>query len=216
MWPWTKRLVDEIGNLPLPALIKRTRVLVVDDDENSFPFEIIRDAGYNVEHWPDIKDLDKLVRGHFDIIFLDICGIGRRFDEEQEGVGILKHIKQANPLQIVIAYSGEAHSSDRIQFFRLADQYVPKTATSLEIKAILDDIVEKRLGILGLWSDVASLLSKHGCSPRRLRKIEKALVGSIKNGNRSDLRDLLGDAAKVAGVLGLVSKIVDLGKELLT
>jgi hypothetical protein len=69
-----------IGDLPAPSfqeLKKRTKILVIDDDENSFPFELLRREGYSIEHWPRVESLSPLEDGHYDIIILDIQGVAK-------------------------------------------------------------------------------------------------------------------------------------------
>ena len=74
---WPEISLDEIK--------KRARLLVVDDSD--FPYQSLfgRD-GYTLEKWPDITDLPKLESGYFDIVLLDLQGVGREQSKEQ-GLG---------------------------------------------------------------------------------------------------------------------------------
>ena len=51
MFGFGKKLT--IADLPAPSLSelkKRTKILVIEDDENSFPFDLLRREGYSIEH----------------------------------------------------------------------------------------------------------------------------------------------------------------------
>lgn len=80
--------------LPTTELVKRTRIVVIDDERTTFPFDVLQEQGYSIDHWPDVKDISKLESGFYDIIILDIGGIGRELDETNEGISILKHLKK--------------------------------------------------------------------------------------------------------------------------
>src|SRR4051812_24673282 len=86
-----KQIMDVAQRLPLSDLIRRTRILVIDDVETEFPFKILRDQGYAIDYWSDVRDLAALERGDYDIIVLDIGGIGKELDSVNEGAGVLKH-----------------------------------------------------------------------------------------------------------------------------
>ena len=77
---WPQLQFDEIK--------KRSRLLVVDD--NDFPYEaLFKRDGYNLEKWSDIDDLPKIESNYYDILLLDMQGIGRQ-QSIQQGLGILE------------------------------------------------------------------------------------------------------------------------------
>jgi len=89
--------------LSFEEIKKRARLLVVDDNE--FPYkELFERDEYQIDKWDDIEKLSKLESGYYDIILLDIQGVGESQSEEQ-GFGILKHLRTTTPAQMVIAYS---------------------------------------------------------------------------------------------------------------
>lgn len=213
MWLARKRISDVATQLPLPELVKRTRIVVIDDEETEFPFKILRDFGYAIDYWPDVQDLTKLERGHYDIIILDIGGVGRELDEESEGVGVLKHIKQVNPMQIVVAYSGQSHEIQKIPFFRLADQYVPKPTNAMTWKETLDDLIRTRLTAAAYWSDLTRMLADQGVTNKQIRKLEKQIIGASKKGatdGRAIASGALGTVDNIASIAGTIGKILAL------
>jgi hypothetical protein len=92
---WPKVEHDEI--------VRRTRILVIDDGE--FPYgRLFKRDGYNLEKWSTLKDMGALERGDYDVVLLDLHGVGKAESSDQ-GLGVLRHIRETNPAQIVVAYS---------------------------------------------------------------------------------------------------------------
>src|SRR4051812_29149448 len=83
-------------------IVKRARIVIVDDAE--FPYkQLFERDGYTIQQWPDVTDhLPALENGQFDLILLDLVGVGQA-ESKDEGFGILKHIRQTSPAQIVVA-----------------------------------------------------------------------------------------------------------------
>ncbi|MCI0631011.1 MAG: hypothetical protein L0Y44_10215 [Phycisphaerales bacterium] len=194
------------------ALVKRTRILVIDDVETEFPFEILRREGYAIDYWKDAQELAKLETGYYDIIILDIGGVGRKLDAANEGAGLLNHIKSVNPSQIVIAYSGQSHHSNRIPFFKLADQYVPKPANVLTWKETIDDLIANKSTVAHYWTALRQILVAQGYGAKQVNRLEKALVLAAKTGEKPDASTLvattLGAVDKVATIASITGKII--------
>lgn len=138
--------------LPWEEIKKRARILVIDDGEFYYK-QLFEKDGYTIEKWDDVDDLPKLEAGHFDIILLDIQGVGRRQSTE-EGLGILKHIHRTCPAQIVIAYSNADWSLKYKEFFDMADAALPKAADYVDFKRKLDELLKKRFS-MGFYVDRA-------------------------------------------------------------
>ncbi len=90
----SKTITEIAPALPLSELRKRARILVVDDDETAFPYKLLQKEGYNVTYWKRIENLRNLETGEYDIIVLDIQGIANPKISEDDGLGILVHVKR--------------------------------------------------------------------------------------------------------------------------
>lgn len=101
--------------IPFEDIKKRARIVVIDDSEFIY-LPLFKKDGYNIEKWSDIIDLPKLEIGYFDIILLDILGVGKEQSADQ-GLGILRHLRQVSPAQIIIAYSSSDWSLKYQAFF---------------------------------------------------------------------------------------------------
>jgi DNA-binding response OmpR family regulator len=211
------RKPDRIANYA-PALlseaIKRTRLLVIDDDpaeETSFPFAILKREGYAIDHWQEVQDIAKLERSFYDIIVLDIGGVGASIDPKREGLAVLEHIKKANPAQIVVAHSGQSYKSDKIPFFRLADDYVPKPTNALRWKEIIDDLIQKKVTPLHFWNSLEQMLRDQRVAPAKIESLRKA-INTASSASDDEVRKIVtstvGVVDKSLTVTSIVGKII--------
>ncbi len=171
--------------LEFSELVKRTRILIIDNLD--FEYEkLFVDDNYSITKWDDVKDLPKLEQGLFDIILLDIQGIGRKISDEQ-GFGVLKHLKKVNPTQIVIAYSDADYSLKYDEFFKLADDSIDKSKDYLAFKQKIDKFIRVRFS-LDYYLDAV-----HARFPGEIKKdkLKKVFEQSIKKQNGESLRQTL-------------------------
>src|SRR5215211_3686491 len=120
-----KRLADHAPKVDIATLRKRVKIIVVDDDKNAFPVKALQGDGYSIEYWPKVQSIDRLERGDFDIIVLDIGGVAQHLSQD-DGLGVLKQLKRRNPLQIIVALSGQTFDIGKAAFFKLADDVLTK------------------------------------------------------------------------------------------
>lgn len=209
----TKTLSSLAKHIPLVELRRRVKIVVIDDDENAFPLSALRDAGYSIEHWDKVKSVERLEQGDFDIIILDIGGVADHLTPA-EGLGILQHLKEFNPAQIVIAFSGQSFDLSKQRFFKLADDVLPKPTDHLKCKQVLDSLIESKFTVPHLWSSVQAVLIKEGVPEKSVRKIEASLSRAIANGGPPDYTEIVNEATEKAElalkVTGLLIKIAGL------
>lgn len=210
---WRKSIENYARKLPAEELVQRTRIVVIDDDISGFPLEVLQRQGYSIDHWPDVEDLQKLESGFYDIIILDIVGVGQELDEEMEGAAVLKHLKEINPFQVVVAYSAQSHEPERISFFQLSDQFVPKTTSAINWKEIIDDLMTSKLTVGHFWSALESLLKTKGVSSKQIKKVEKKLISASKNKTidlSQALPKILGPLDNIGTIIVIAAKIISL------
>lgn len=138
MWPFVPTLP------PAPPQIDvvraKSRVLVIDDQAFPVQRNFTRD-GYHFERWPSIKNLSQVTDGHWDLILLDIQGVGVIESPDLQGLGILKHIKRSNPAQAVIVYSAQPQKVSSSEYLLLADAVLDKGMSYLEYKDKVDELL---------------------------------------------------------------------------
>lgn len=122
---------------------RRAKLLVIDD--NAFAYEdLFRRDGYDIERWPDIRSLARLTDDTYSLILLDLHGVGLKEDPDNAGLGILRHIKETNPAQLVVAYSAVDWSPRFHEFFSQADAVLEKDAAYVSFRSEVDSLLRRR------------------------------------------------------------------------
>lgn len=107
--------------LTLSQLKKVTKVLIIDDEEPKELRELLRKEGWKNYY---LNDLDTLANKRLEdsqIICIDIMGVGKKLQVDN-GMGLVKHIKEKYPEKKIILYS----SVSKQDIFSDALDYVDK------------------------------------------------------------------------------------------
>jgi CheY-like chemotaxis protein len=200
--------------LPLKEIVKRAKIVVIDDDE--FPYQkLFKRDGYSIEKWPDVKDVSRLEEGDFDVILLDLFGVGKA-QSERQGFGILEHIRERRPAQIVVAYSNAEWSVEYQPFFQDADAVLHKTKDDYyEFKRTVDDLLQQRFSF-GFYA--ARVRDELGDSADLIPKLDRRVSRAVASGNTAPLRHTLlervEDKITVDRVIAVVEIAIEIGKQL--
>jgi CheY-like chemotaxis protein len=106
-----------------------TKVLVIDDQ----PFEFIkplRSNGFKISHVSDVRSTNDIESGKFDVVLPDLHGVGTSLSDDQ-GLGLLRQLKQASPAIPVIAYSSARWPLSAAGELELANEVLDKARASL-------------------------------------------------------------------------------------
>jgi CheY-like chemotaxis protein len=117
--------------------MKSARILVVDDEENIRLLfkEELEEEGFEIDlasNGPEA--LDKLKKGQFDLIVLDIKMPG------MDGIQALNEIKNANKDQRVILCSAYGEFKQDFSSW-ISDGYVVKSADTRELKQTIKNVL---------------------------------------------------------------------------
>jgi DNA-binding response OmpR family regulator len=217
MFPFWKskpsRLAEITERLPLPLeeAKKRATILVVDDDTDAFPVELLRAEGYNIQQWLQVNALRDLEGGQFDIIVLDIHGVCPPGLSQSDGLGILEHLKRVNPSQIVIAYSGKKYDLKHEKFWRIADDYLGKPTDMLVAKAKIDALLRDKFTAKHYWESLAKYLRANGVSERELGKLERIVSTAVlekKVVRQPDIAKLLGAGKDIIATAWIIVQVI--------
>lgn len=216
-----RKLTSLAKPLSLADLRKRVKIVVIDDDENAFPTQTLQDEGYTIEYWPEVKSLDRLERGDFDIIVLDIAGVAGRFapgNGPNDSLDILDHLKRYNPAQIIIAFSGQTFDLSKQPFFSKADDVLPKPVTALKCKQVLDQLIEAKFTVEHMWNSVVAVMKREKASQKAIDKLEQNIAKAVSKGDKPDYGALVSAsvekadlAARIAGVVTKIATLCGLG-----
>ena len=161
------RRVRPWPTVSLDRMRRDARLLVIDDG----PFDyltLFRDNGYTIEHWSDVQNLGELGRGVFDVIVLDIHGVGRELSADQ-GLGVLRQVRRANPAQLIVAFSAKTFDLGDKQFLDLADAVLEKSADYVDFQATIDRLLEKHYSLSYYVERLRDLARRHISDGAKLR-----------------------------------------------
>jgi len=181
---------------------KRARILVIDD-EDFYYLQLFERDGYTIEKWDDVEDLSRLETGYYDVLLLDIQGVGRSLSGE-EGLGVLRHIRKTAPAQIVIAYSNANFSLKYQDFWQLADRTLAKTADYMDFKRTVDELLRERFSLEFYVNRIQEVAGAYMLDSARLKQLSQR---AILTGNPSKLRQHLETRVDSGQVVNMVLQI---------
>ena len=184
-------------------ITKRARLLIIDDQD--FPYlKFFQRDGYQIEKKDDVESVRDLERGDWDMVLLDLHGVGTAFSDEQ-GLGVLRHLRRSAPSVLVIAYSNADWPLDINQdFFDLADATVGKSnASYFEFKQKVDEQLIRRYS-QGFFIDRFADVVGSENAARSEKEWDRALYKQDTNRLRTKLESLGVEKEDIALALSLV------------
>lgn len=196
---------DGWPELCLEDIKKRARLLVIDDQEFVYQ-DLFKGDGYVMDKWEDVEDLTKLEQNYFDLILLDVQGVGQKISAEQ-GLGVLQHIRRKAPAQLVIAFSNADYSLKYQDFFKLADATLSKGSDYIEFKQKVDELLVQRFSLGFYAGRIARLMG----GTEDTEKLEKETRKAILRNNPHRMRKYLADKVTDPKILDVAVAIVEVG-----
>lgn len=209
MW-WVKK--NKWPVLTADDIRKHTHILVIDDEDFVYQ-KLFQKDGYMVDKWNDVKDLTKLESGEYDIILLDIQGVGKTISPQDQGFGILKHIHKKNPAQIVVAYSTADYSLKYQDFFRMADATLDKNADYVEFKRTVEDLLASKFSA-GFYVD--RILRLAGPHTSNLDRLSELATKGIESGKFDRLERFVREQVQDKETVRMILQIVQVALSIIT
>lgn len=164
--------------------------------------------GYHVERWPEVKSLSQLTDGHYDLILLDIHGVGLNESPDEQGLGILRHVKSANPAQIVIMYSALPQNISARDVLQLADAVLDKDESYVRYKESVDKLLQRRVSAGYYIAIMNRELGDHAVvAPKAVAKA----VQAMRRGNTAPLERYLRAKVTDPNVIDRVLTVISIG-----
>ncbi len=139
--------VNEINlnpfNLFRKKLTKETAFILFIDDEHFPIIDNLSKSGWNTKRIKDVKDIKDIDIKRANIIFVDYKGVGKFLAPNEEGIGIIKHLKETyGKSKRVIFYSGYGRFSlgDHL---KLADNQMSKESDTYEFIHMIESELKK-------------------------------------------------------------------------
>jgi DNA-binding response OmpR family regulator len=150
MWTFWKKeqtnLIDFTSD-DFDTIKLKCRIAIVDDEEIPHVKRLQQD-GYNVTEFSDIEEMDGFIRKKYNVVVLDIQGVGKTLSPETEGWGILKYLKHECPHTVILVFTGADWSITKYKSQAdLADDFIGKDLEFLDFKAKLDAAIKKAFSI---------------------------------------------------------------------
>jgi DNA-binding NtrC family response regulator len=205
------RIADVAKPIPLDEIRKRAKIIVIDDDPESFPCNLLRREGYSIESWQKVESLSRLEKGDFDIIILDIGGVAEEY-AQNDGLGVLEHLKKYNPSQIIVAFSGQSFDLGKARFWKMADDSLSKPVDAIKCKEVIDHLLEEKFTLEHYWQGLVSIIRIEGTSKENIDKLETQIAKAIKAGDKekllSGIKSITEKAETAARLLEVGAKII--------
>ena len=169
-----------------PEIKAKSKILVIDDQ--AFPYKrLFEKDRYSIEKRSDVKQTADIDNMQYDLILLDLQGVGSGLSPDQ-GLGVLRYLKERNPTQLVVAYSNAEFPLETQQFFAQADAVLPKSADYYQFKTEVDRLLALRYS-LGYYMHLAY----REMDPAVLQSpgVERRLRRAIQRGDTSGLHQFL-------------------------
>lgn len=188
----------------LEAVRKASRILVIDDQAFPAQASFTRDQ-YHIERWAQIRNISQLTDGHYDVILLDLHGVGIADSPDSQGLGILEHVKTINPTQIIIAYSAQPWAVTARDQLAKADAVLDKGMDYLEFKTTVDTLLLRRFSPGYFINVINRELGDYAADvPRLVPKTLKAFRTGSSRGIREYLKSALQDPEKINRVISII------------
>lgn len=186
---------------------RKSRILVIDDQAFPAQRSFTRD-GYHLERWPSIRNMTQLTDGDWDVILLDIQGVGLVESPALQGLGILKHIKKSNPAQAVIIYSAKPQAVSSTEYLVLADAVFDKGMSYLEYKEKVDELLLRHASP-GYF--IAAMNRELGENAVLVPRAVPHALKAFRRGNADGLRRYLGGSITDQEKIDVIVHVITIG-----
>lgn len=117
-------------------------ILFVDDEDFAIVSNL-KKAGWIVDKVKDLKNIEDDIVKRSQIIFVDFKGVGKTLSENEEGIGIIKSLKNTyRDSKRVILYSGHNRFSLKDDI-KSADNYLAKNSDTYEFIKMINEEIKK-------------------------------------------------------------------------
>jgi len=181
MWPFEKKqLKDFEREYTRDELIRRGRILVIDDEDPEIVAELKRKR-FAVDHDKIGDDLSGIESHYYDVVLLDYSDVGKKYGGT--GLGVLNHIKRVSPMTFVIAYTSRALVAKVADFYRLADDVLEKDAGLDESLKCIEDGLAKSFRKERLFQGIVEIAGLRA-NPTTVEELRESLTTALAKGNK--------------------------------
>ncbi len=143
MWnPFKKSKSKKFLKKSLPELKDKTRVLMIDDEETSL-VESLKGEGWHIKYMADLDRYTNtdLIDAH--IVCVDIKGVGKKLNIKEEGLGLVRNIKEKYPEKRIILCSSVSTHDIFDDAIDLVDKKVYKDGQTHPFDSAIEELSYK-------------------------------------------------------------------------
>jgi hypothetical protein len=126
----------------------------------------------------------------------------------EDGLGILEHLKDVNPAQIIVAFSGQMFNLSKNRFWRLADDSLSKPVDAAKCKRMLDNLIENKMTLSHYWGVIVEILKREQLSDKKITQLEDKLTRALQN---KDVDGISGIFRSACDKADLTLKLANIG-----
>jgi len=166
-------------NFDFTTAKRNCRVLVIDDDKQAVPIEELRKSGYFIEQITEVDagSMHRCEGGEFDIILLDYKGVAPQNISPDDGFGVFERLRSANPLQYVVAISGQTYDISKTEYLSKANDWLKKPIDLVRAKEKLDRGIRERFDKNNVFRELRSALVRGGYPADKIDSVLTAVNG---------------------------------------
>ena len=126
----------------IDRLKELTRVLIIDDEDPVDLREHLKREGWKTSYLEDLDALSNKKLIEAQIVCIDIMGVGIKLGEEN-GMGLVRHIKEKYPEKKVILYSSVPKQDIFDEALDYVDKRLRKEASLLPFSSAVEELSSK-------------------------------------------------------------------------
>lgn len=190
-------------------LKSKIKILVVDDEDDDI-FNALSSRKYDVYYK---KDMSYAIEAEpFDIILMDIRGVGSNRQSKSEGLSLACEVKSRYPLKKVGCCSGSVLSAitDKLNDKKI-DFFFRKDMNKDNMCNKIDELIKEYIDINEQWDVLSKELRKNGINTETIAVLKEQYMKGFKSGDFSELMETAFIVLKnVKSIIELVTAVTGL------
>lgn len=172
-------------------IIKKTRIAVIDDDEQLLLIDFLKNQGFSVDHDREGNDLSKYSTGIYDVIVIDYHGVGINLGNSQ-GLSLLRFLRKEAVGVRLIAYTSRSLNASEADFFKLSHAVLPKDWGVMDSMELIEEQVRITYNKNYLFDELVDGLGVRDVKSKK--ELKNKLIHCIEDGQRDDFNRYLSTA----------------------
>lgn len=174
-------------------LIKKSRLLVIDDDSNILLKDFLQGQGFSIDHDREGNDISKYISGIYDVIIVDYHGVGSQIGVKQ-GLDLMRYLNKNARGTRLIAYTSRSLSAAEADFFKLSHAVLQKDLGLTDSMELIEEQLKSSYDKNFIFQD---LLKELGVDSEKERnEIKEKIISLLESGNKSELEKYLKTGSK--------------------